>query len=201
LLEPEVIEHIKKGSDLLGQDLIDKMESNLSLFQQFCMATCFNVPPALPSTENKLSNNKASPSNVAAEKDLDAKLALLRFEIHQAVTEKARLEGEVSLLDKEIKEHGRIADHTAAFSSLLSLPSEGGSENAAPPAMAVSLAAISAAVQKLQPLLRKAQSLRGQRRPLSVVQNADVEVELKASAMVRACGELAEIQGVLQATV
>lgn len=185
------------------------------------MATCFNVPPLLPSS-NLGNVSKTSSINLPAEKDLDDKLALLRSEIHRAVTAKTKLEGEISLLDKELREHGgltlispwciqseltpcilpgRIADQTAAYSSLLCLPSDEVAENAPPPSMAVSLAAISTAVQKLQPLLQKAQTLRGQRRPLSVVQNANVEVELKASAMVRACGELAEIQGVLQATV
>ena len=33
-----------QGTELLGAELISKMESNLSLFQQFCTTTIFSVP-------------------------------------------------------------------------------------------------------------------------------------------------------------
>ena len=108
MLEPDVIEQIKKGSEMLGQDLVDKMESNLALFQQFCMATCFNVPPVLPNSDSKLTNSqRANHSAASVEKELDAKLASLRIEIHQVVMEKAKLERDISMLDAELKEHGK----------------------------------------------------------------------------------------------
>ena len=109
MLEPDVIEQIKKGSDMLGQDLVDQMESNLALFRQFCMATCFNAPPVLPNSDSKLTNSheaNQSASTASAEKELDAKLASLRSEIHQVVMEKARLERDISMFDTELKEHG-----------------------------------------------------------------------------------------------
>lgn len=109
MLEADVIEHIKEGSVMLGQDLVDTMESSLSLFQQFCMATCLNVPPVLPFSDIKLVISQrailaAVPAS--AERELDAKLTTLRSEIRQVGTEKARLEQNILALDKELKEHG-----------------------------------------------------------------------------------------------
>jgi hypothetical protein len=34
-----------QGTERLGQDLLDKMDANLALFQQLCKAAIFNVPP------------------------------------------------------------------------------------------------------------------------------------------------------------
>ena len=76
---------------------------------------------------------------------------------------------------------GHIARHTAALASTLNIPSAdtaSGQENLVP-GIASSVAAITAAVQKLQPLLQRAQKLRASRQPLSALQNGeDGQVQL-----------------------
>lgn len=78
-----------QGTERLGQDLLDKMDANLALFQQLCKAAIFNVPPvhAVQTAPMAVMMPAASPlgrTPLRSEQDLDARLESLRMQLRQA---------------------------------------------------------------------------------------------------------------------
>ncbi|KAG1681324.1 hypothetical protein FOA52_007370 [Chlamydomonas sp. UWO 241] len=218
LLDDHVVKEIHVGTELLGQDLLAHMDSNLVLFEQLCRTTVFNAPPlALAVT----AYDKAAPSPAMArtpgrsEADLDIRLAGLRADLARAGAEARALQADVQRMDQDVRAHGHIASHTAALAVTLDLPrggtpgkasgGGGGQDQAAPPPAAVpgvatSIAAIAASVQRLQPLLAKASALRAKRAPSSMQVDPSVAVEFKAAQLAKACGgadDLAAVQAML----